>query len=159
MIIVNEHLPNEERAWAASNGVTRRNLVVVNKLNIEIPANTFVKGRVGVLDKGNHSFIFLNKPKLLIKKRAIVLNRGCGFDILNEQGQEVEPLYSASSIGGYGNSKSKMAILDGDKVAYIQYHTYKMRHGYIYEKYIPSSGFKDVGVEELPWTSEEIQEV
>jgi len=48
-----------ERLWTAKNGATRRSLVIVNKLSLQEETNEIL-GKVGYLDKGNHSFIFLN---------------------------------------------------------------------------------------------------
>lgn len=54
-------LDQQGEIWSASNGATRRTLVLINKIN-EQPGN-FFRAKLGTLDKGNHSFIFINEEK------------------------------------------------------------------------------------------------
>jgi len=53
----------DERIWTACNGATRRRLVVVNKLGPIGENINFVEAQLGFLNKGNHSFIFINPPR------------------------------------------------------------------------------------------------
>ena len=120
MIVCNQSLPADERAWEASNGATRRNLVIINKLGVEIPANCPVQCRIGVLDKGNTSFIFIN-PGTDERVLGLFLNRSHGF-VVQDSSLEV---FAAASFGGPGNSESKMGVyLEG---ALIEEHSYKNR--------------------------------
>ena len=149
MLYFSSFLPKIERAWTACNGATRDRLLVINKTGADIPSNVPVKGRLGVLDKGRHHYLFVNTGDG--PDRVIWLDRAYGFRVLDESGQDLEPLWSASSVGGYGNSRSKIAVVDGAMSHYVAAATYKMRRGYNYYRYIPGQGIEPIEAFELPW--------
>ncbi len=126
MIYFNISLKSEERAWRRKNGRTRRELLVINKLGQEIEKGKAIDCRIGKLDKGNSSFLFLNKE---YEKRTlgIFLNDYCGFSLI-----EGEELWSSISTGGAKNKKSKMGIYVVNSV--LEVHTYNNNR--------PSSFFK-----------------
>lgn len=125
-IYTNIPIEGKGKIWTAKNGATRRELVlIVNEKDFPggIPeTNKIENARVGYLDKGKHSFIFINKsnkPSNTIL--GIYLNNSYGYTVLNPETE----IYSNSSIGGYGNSESKFGIYKLGAI--IQRHTYKNR--------------------------------
>jgi len=110
-------------AWEAKNGATRKHLLVINKLGVEIPADTPIKCDLGVLDKNGKAYIFINPSK---KEDSRILGVFiCGsYGYTVKQGEE---LFVASSVGGYGNSESKMGIYTVGTVLAV--HSYKNRSG------------------------------
>ncbi len=152
-LFVNVELNENERAWEAQNGATRRTLVIVNKTGKRIIPDEFVFVNVGTLDKGNHSFIFLNNPVSGVKTEAEVLglflNKQYGYKCLNEE----DEIYAKSSVGGYGNSESKMGLYKLGAI--IKVNTYKNRRGYHYYK-LTENGWKYLG-QDVPLEEKEIK--
>lgn len=119
MIFFNQKIVSIEKAWSAKNGATRRELVVINKLGKEIQADTGVDARIGKLDKGNHSFLFIN-PGHDDRVLGVFLWNGYGYTV--KAGTEV---WTANSVGGYGNSESRIGIYEVGALIYT--HSYKNR--------------------------------
>ncbi len=117
MVYFNIKLPAKERAWSAKNGATRRELIVVNKIGVEIESGADC--RIGKLDKGNHSFLFIN-PGHDDRVLGVFLCGEYGYTV-----KEGEELWTSSSIGGYGNSESRIGIYGMGTLIYT--HTYKNR--------------------------------
>lgn len=184
IVFFSSALPADESAWERSNGATRRVLKVVNKLGTDLPAGVPIRASLGFLDKGNHSFIFIN-PENRPDDRIFggFLNSDYGFKILDwETRQELEfphselwregactnktlPLeykaddlerygltlkrvqgdtrciYQNSSVGGYGNSESKFAIIRPEVL--ICCASYKNRQSPTYYKFT-EEGFTQV---------------
>ena len=110
------------------NGATRTTLLVLNKSGQKITANRPFEAEVGFLDKGNHRFFFINKPhRCCTGHKYIFVDAGYGVDILNKP-----PIKKASSIGGYGNSESTVAVLEEGTILYC--HSYKDRQTGTYYK-------------------------
>jgi len=128
----------EEKIWSAKNGATRRTLILVDKIGIE--ENSPIKGELGYLDKGNHSFIFLNKEKKFSDKIiGIFLCSEYGYRVVS--GKEI---YSAYSQGGYGNSESKFGIYEVGTI--IAADSYKSRNGETFYKLTPM-GWEELGID------------
>lgn len=149
-----------EQVWVAQNGATRRTLVVINKTGMEIPANQPFRCQLGFLNKGNHSFIFINPPRKGDNRTmGVFLNTAQGFDVINKYGAEAEKdgvVFSASSVGGYGNSESRMAVIRPG--FFVAENSYKNRRGYYYWRFDPEEGWIDLG-RDVPLSPEEIQEI
>ncbi len=110
-------LDQQGEIWSASNGATRRTLVVINKIN-EQPGIYF-RAKLGTLDKGNHSFIFINEEKDNDERvLGLFLNSDYGYQVL--EGKE---LFSNYSSGGYGNSCSQFGIYELGSL--LEINTYK----------------------------------
>ena len=140
MIYFNQNLPEEERAWSAKNGATRRELVIINKLGKEINAGIGIDCRVGKLDKGNHSFLFIN-PGHDDRVLGVFLNNAYGYTV-----KEGEELWTASSIGGYGNSESRMGIYTVGTLIYN--HTDKNRQTVSYYR-LTDNGWEFIPTHEI----------
>jgi hypothetical protein len=113
----------KERIWSAQNGATRRTLVVVSKLKLQAEDAQSIFAQVGWLDKGNHSFIFLNPERKDSRKIVgLFLCSGYGYSVV--KGTE---LYTASSVGGYGNSESRFGLYEPGTI--IAESSYKNRQG------------------------------
>ena len=140
MIYFNQKLSEEEKAWSAKNGATRRELVVINKLGIEVESDSGVNCRIGKLDKGNHSFLFLN-PGHDDRTLGVFLLNGYGYTV--KEGQEV---WTASSVGGYGNSVSRVGIYEVGALIYT--HTYKNRKAGSYYR-LTEKGWEEVPAHEV----------
>ncbi len=107
-------------AWEAKNGATRKHLLVINKLGVEIPAGTPIKCNLCVLDKNGETYIFINPPRTEDNRiLGVFLCSSYGYTV--KQGEE---LFVASSRGGYGNSESKMGIYTVGTVLAV--HSYKI---------------------------------
>jgi hypothetical protein len=118
---------SEEVIWEACNGATRTRLKLINKTNLEGRMNSFVAS-IGTYENGRNSFIFLNPPKNGdTRVLGLFLNSDYGFTL-----REGKELFSASSVGGYGNSESRVSVLELG--ALVEVHTYKDRR--------PSTFFK-----------------
>jgi len=126
----------DEKIWSAKNGATRRTLVVISKLG-DIGNKDCLICRVGWLNKGNHSFIFLNPSNKDDQILGLFLDHSYGYSLI--KGKE---LFSASSVGGYGNSESKFGIYTLGTI--LKCETYKNRNGYDYYE-LTHSGWKDLG--------------
>jgi hypothetical protein len=127
-LIINQKLNfSENTPWSAKNGATRRTLLIINKLypginqvNNELFLDN-IECSVGYLDKGNHSFIFINPPKKDDSRTVgLFLNSSYSYTLIS--GKE---LYSNSSSGGYGNSCSTFGLYEVGTV--LKEHTYKNR--------------------------------
>ena len=125
-------------AWEAKNGATRKHLLVINKLGVEIPADTPIKCDLCVLDENEKVYIFIN-PSRKEDNRILGVFLCSSYGYTVKQGEE---LFVASSRGGYGNSESKMGIYTVGTVLAV--HSYKNRSGDIF--YI----LTEKGWEELP---------
>jgi len=98
---------NEGEIWSAKNGATRRELKLINKIKAGEDVD-FVEAQLGKLDKGNHSFIFINEPKANDNRiLGVFLNSSYAYDVV--EGNEI---YSNYSSGGYGNSCSQFGIYE-----------------------------------------------
>lgn len=141
---------SQENPWTAQNGKTRRTLVLINKLvGQNLCTNSFV-AKIGTLDKGNHSFIFLNHQTNYDKRiLGLYLNKTYGYSV--HSGKE---LYSAKSIGGGGNCQSMMGIYTLGTV--LEVHSYKFRQSPTYVK-LTETGWVEVSPTEL--FENEIKEV
>lgn len=115
------NLDKQGEIWSMSNGATRRTLVIINKTQ-QLPGLSF-RGKLGFLDKGNHSFIFINEDDKRSDERilGLFLNDTYAFQVL--EGKE---LFANYSLGGYGNSCSKFGIYEVG--ALIEVNTYKNRN-------------------------------
>jgi hypothetical protein len=138
MVYFNQNLASDEKAWSAKNGATRRELIVINKLGKEI--ETGVDCRIGKLDKGNHSFLFLN-PGHDDRVLGVFLLNGYGYTV--KEGEEV---WTASSVGGYGNSESRIGIYSVGTLIYT--HTYKNRRAGEYFR-LTENGWEEVPTHEV----------
>ena len=130
---------SREQVWYAQNGAKRRTLIIVNKLGNVGENVTNINADVGVFEKGNHSFIFLNPETERTKGRTlgIFLNNSCGYRL-----KTGESRFVASSVGGYGNSESKFGVYEVGAV--IAVHSYKNRQGDTYYKLL-ASGWVEMG--------------
>jgi hypothetical protein len=141
-------LDQQGEIWSASNGATRRTLVVINKINKQ-PGNYF-RAKLGTLDKGNHSFIFINEEKDNDERvLGLFLNSDYGYQVL--EGKE---LFSNYSLGGYGNSCSQFGIYELGTL--LEVNTYKNRNTPSYYR-LTESGWIDVPLHEV--NPSEIKEV
>jgi hypothetical protein len=111
---------NQEVVWEACNGATRTRLKIINKTSLQGRMKSF-EASLGTYENGRNSFIFLNKSKSGDNRiLGLFLNAAYGFTV--REGRE---LFSASSVGGYGNSESKIAVYELG--ALVEVHTYKDR--------------------------------
>lgn len=141
-------LDQQGKIWSATNGATRRTLVVINKIN-EQPGIYF-RAKLGTLDKGNHSFIFINEEKDNDERvLGLFLNYHYGYQVL--EGKE---LFSNYSSGGYGNSCSQFGIYELGTL--LEINTYKNRNTPSYYR-LTESGWVNVPVYEV--NPSEIEEV
>lgn len=141
-------LDQQGEIWSASNGATRRTLVVINKIN-EQPGNYF-RAKLGTLDKGNHSFIFINEEERNDERvLGLFLNSEYGYQVL--EGNE---LFTNYSLGGSGNSCSQFGIYEVGTL--LEVNTYKNRNTPSYYR-LTESGWIDVPVHEV--NPSEIEEV
>jgi len=136
------NFPYEGGKIEKSNGATRRNLVIVSGKDFQgefIPYNdkgwTQTEGEVAYYEKGNHSYIFINPPK---KEGVVGVFMGGGYGV----NVSPEPIFMASSCGGYGNSESNIGIVTCESI--LAHDTYKGRHGVRYDKFTPD-GFIPLG--------------
>ncbi len=112
--------------WSAQNGATRRSLKVINKIKLD--KTEMVECQLGFLDKGNHSFIFINEPKPNDNRiLGIFLNNTYSYEVV-----EGEELFSNTSNGGYGNSCSKFGVYEVETL--LKCYTYKNRKSPTYYK-------------------------
>jgi len=56
-------LSEVQQCWSACNGATRRILMIINKTGKELIPGVAYDVSLGVLDKGRHSYIFINNSK------------------------------------------------------------------------------------------------
>lgn len=133
-------LDQQGKIWSAKNGATRRSLVVINKIN-QHPGNYF-RAKLGTLDKGNHSFVFINEEKGKDNRiLGLFLNSDYAYQIL--EGNE---LFSNCSSGGYGNSCSQFGIYEIGTL--LEVNTYKNRNTPSYYR-LTDNGWVEVPVYEV----------
>lgn len=146
IIYFNEKIEGKGKVWERQNGLTRRTLVlIVNEKDFPDGINgKQVRGRIGWLKKGNHSFIFINKEKYPSDKVVgIFLNRQYGYSVCPREAHTFEEMqknpegakspyqiFSSSSYGGPGNSESRFGIYKVGTV--IEVFTYKYRSPFTY---------------------------
>ena len=137
MLFCNKDLAVSEKCWTASNGATRKTLCLINKTGKDIEKKFGIDCRVGFLNKGNHSFIFMNPGKPNNDRIiGLFLNTDYGYDLI-----EGEELFSNSSFGGPGNSESKFGIyVIGSLIAE---RSYKNRRGENYSR-LTAKGWEKV---------------
>ena len=141
-------LDNQGEIWSAQNGRTRRTLSLINKMR-EQPGTEF-RAKLGTLDKGNHSFIFLNEEKGMDDRvLGLFLDSSYAYKVL--EGKE---LFSNYSMGGYGNSCSMFGIYEIG--ALLEVNTYKNRTTPSYYR-LTNNGWENVPAYEV--ASTEIEEV
>jgi hypothetical protein len=151
LIFCNKDLTGEENEWGAQNGATRRTLVLINKAKVE---GRKFNAQLGKLDKGNHSFIFINQPKPDDKRVVgIFLNSSYGYSIMEEHSPDNPVIFENSSYGGPGNSESKFGIYKVGTL--IRENSYKNRRGYDYYK-LGNEGWEYLG-EDIPLIDDEIE--
>jgi len=190
-IFLNAGIAATERPWSAKNGATRRELVLVNKTGREVAAGEALNASLGFLDKGNHSFIFLN-PQRGEDSRVlgIFLCDSYGYRVVGREvpdgywsyqepfvsGYDPDPeavkardewrarrdeylsrlreteLYTASSVGGYGNSESRFGVYRPGTV--IAVASYKGRQGETFSRLDPEKGWVSLGVDVPLWEGE-----
>jgi len=139
-------LDTEGTVWSASNGATRRKLQIINKLPAGSGQVKTIDCQVGTLDKGNHSFIFLNPAKPEDKRiLGVYTNTSYGYSVV--EGTEI---YGNYSSGGPGNSCSQFGIYEVGTILKIA--TYKNRRPPYYVK------FEKTGWVEVPSHEIEIEE-
>jgi hypothetical protein len=128
---------SEEIVWQACNGATRTRLKIINKTVLKGQMAVF-EASLGTYENARSSYLFLNPAKNGDNRvLGLFLNSEYGFTL--REGRE---LFAASSVGGYGNSESRMGIYEMG--ALIEVHTYKNRR--------PSTFFKltETGWVEVP---------
>jgi hypothetical protein len=114
------NLAEQGEIWKECNGATRRTLVVINKIS-EKRGKCF-RAKLGTLDKGRHSFIFINEERGVDNRiLGIFLNDEYAYKLL-----EGEKLFSNYSLGGYGNSCSQFGIYGLGTL--LEVNTYKNRN-------------------------------
>lgn len=125
-----------EPVWSAKNGATRTHLKLIDSGAIRETETKF-KCSIGTLNKGNHSFIFLNPPKANDNRvLGVFLNSSYSFKLV--EGKE---LFRADSEGGYGNSCSSFGVYEVG--ALLKVHTYKFRKSPSYYR-LTESGWLEV---------------
>lgn len=152
IVFINTDLSNKERenVWEAQNGATRRSLVLINKTG-RPPEPSRIEGKLGFLDKGNHSFIFVN-PGNGDNSRVL------GIFLCSDYGYRVvagTELYTASSVGGYGNSESRFGVYEVGTI--IAANSYKGRRGEDFWK-LTSEGWVSMGTD-IPIEGGEVTEI
>lgn len=144
-VFFNFKLPSKERAWEANNGATRRTLVIVNKMCREIPSRELVDCRLGFLNKGNHSFVFVfDNPGKPGDDRVMGVFMDRGYGLRVHRGKEV---FSACSTGGPQNSESTFGIYEAGTILALD--SYASRQGESFVKLDPVKGWIDVPMEEI----------
>ena len=131
-------------SYALKNGATKRLLLVINKTGRDIEANIPFIGRVGTLEKANTSFVFINEARPENKddqELFVFVDSKYGVTFFNE-----DPIFYASSRGGYGNSKSTIAVLKKGTV--IKCHSYKNRNEADF-LITDDKGFTDIPLSEI----------
>jgi hypothetical protein len=141
IVFFNSSISNQETAWSMSNGATRRVLKIINKTGKELEANKPHKVSLGFLDKGNHSFIFVNpENKKDDKSLAVFMNGSYGYQT------DTKPIFENYSSGGYGNSCSQFGIYNINTLFSI--NSYKNRTGKGYIKFT-EKGFESLKEEDI----------
>ena len=144
---------NAEEAWRAKNGATRRTLKVINKAGVE---GKRFQAQLGTLNKGNHSFIFINKPNVGDNRiMGLFVNSAQGYEVVEEHSPENAAVFENSSYGGPGNSCSQFGIYQIGTV--LAEFTYKGRQGKNYWV-LNKNGWEYLG-KDVPLDNDEIKEV
>ena len=143
-IFVNKelNLAQEGEVWSSSNGATRRTLAIINKIDGKEKQKTF-RAQLGTLDKGNHSFIFINEDKKEDERVfGIFLNSKYSYEVI-----EGEELFSNFSLGGPGNSCSRFGIYKpGTK---LRVNTYQNRREPSYFELTKEKGWIEIPAYEV----------
>ncbi len=79
-VVFNRDLSGDERAWGYRAGATRQNLLLINKAGREFKANEPVDVRLGHLDKGKHSFLFVNEGESK-RNLGVLIVTGYHFEV------------------------------------------------------------------------------
>ena len=139
----------QDVVWRQKNGATRKELLVVNKLGVNIPQNMPVQCSLGTLEKNKKAYLFINKNAQDNRVFGVFLNSYCGFTL-----KDGEAVFEADSTGGYGNSQSKMGVY---KVgALVAVHSYKNRGGDVFYR-LTEKGW--VEISDMEMFEQEIQEI
>lgn len=120
-VFVNEKLDLSKKdcIWYAKNGSTRLSLKIIN--TIEGEKSDVFNAKLGTLETNRTAYIFINPEKKADNRiLGLYLNESYGYKVI--EGKE---LFTASSVGGYGNSESKFGIYEIGTV--IKEFTYKNR--------------------------------
>lgn len=130
------------------NGATRRTLVVTmpagDKTELQVK-DPIIEGTVSLLDKGNHSFFFINPSSQPCEDRGVFICSDYGVTVRTPNGELAgeDTFRYRSSRGGYGNSESVVVV--AIKECYIYEHSYKHRRGDTIWHYQPSKGWECLG--------------
>jgi len=81
--------------WRQKNGATRKELLVVNKLGVNIPQNMPVQCSLGTLDKNKKAYLFINKNAQDNRVLKIKMKPITRFGIVTERPR---------MVGGAGSS-------------------------------------------------------
>lgn len=145
-IFVNRDICKDDKK-ELKNGATKRTLVVINKTGQDIKDNEAFEGVVGTLNKGNHSFVFLNKPTEKSRKNNrtifVLIDGNYGVKIKDEN----KIKFINTSVGGQGNSKSTIAVIEGETL--IENYSYKNRSSSWYRKTDLEKGFVEIPIEDV----------
>ena len=126
--------------WSACNGATRRKLVIVNKLGVAIEANCGIDCRIAKID-GAHESVLLITPGHDSRTLGVFFLNGYGYTV--KEGTEI---WTASSVGGYGNSESRVGVYQVGTLIYV--HTYKNRRAGTYHR-LTNEGWTEVPAYEI----------
>ena len=135
------------------NGATKRTLCLVNKSGIDIEYNVPFNADLGFLNKGNHSFVFINPPKKMDDRVLFIIMNG-GYGLHFHGGT---PLFYEISEGGYGNSKSSLAVLSVGTI--VEYETYKNRHTPSFDELTETGIFEIAAEDAYLMLGEEVEEI
>lgn len=131
-IVFNVNIPEYERSKDYKAGATRRNLVIINKTGVDFDANIGYNLNLGTLDKGNHSFLFINKPKKdknnSSKSYGVFFKAGYDFEVLEDADGNNRAVWFNKSVAA-----REAGILGTFRPgAVIREWTFKRRSGAIY---------------------------
>lgn len=154
IILVNKILNIDDKVkFYARNGATRRILKLIIEDDVEI-INDNNKGQsviknaeILVMNDKYESIIkVINSGKYENKYIGIFLNSEYGYDVITEKSPDDCEIFSASSVGGYGNSQSKFGIYKVGTI--LKVHTYKFRTPATYYR-LTESGWIEISNETL----------
>lgn len=129
-VFFNSKISGKGKIWSAKNGATRRELVLIVNENdfqegIKLEEGAYIEVSLGTLKKGNHSFIFVNKPRKASDNiLGVFINKSYGYEVRNKNKEEMT-LFEDYSVGGPGNSCSQFGIYKLGTI--IEVNTYKDR--------------------------------
>jgi len=142
-VFFNYELPANEQAWEACNGTVRRKLMIINNLGREIPSREPVDCQLAFLNKGNHSFIFINPGRPGDDRiKGVFMDKGYGLRV--HEGKEI---FSACSTGGPKNSESTFGIYEAGTILALD--SYDSRQGESFTKLDPVKGWIDGSLAEI----------